>query len=609
MKNYDFYQNRKHAVIALVFIFFICILIKLFFVQIINSSYKISAENNVIRKIIQYPERGWIYDRNNHLLVSNQRAQDIMIVPYQMEKDLDISLICKTFNISISDFKKRLQAAKKYSNYRPSVFMKGVTKEDFVTIHENLHLFKGFYAQPKYVREYATNSSGNIFGYISQITNSLIKKNPTYTKHDLIGVSGIEKMYEEFLKGEKGVERKVVDVFGKYQGSFQEGRYDTLAKSGKDIQLTIDFELQRYAEKLMSKKRGSVVAIEPSSGEILTLVSSPTFDSSLFLGEKRGENFRKLYLDPGKPLYNRAISAAYPPGSIFKLINALIALQENQITPGTLFKCNQGWNYKSSLHVGCHKHKSPLNLRQAIAQSCNAYFCSTFQRIINKKKTSSEGLNNWHNHAASFGLNTIFNNDFYNNKHGFLPTSQYYDKMYGTNRWRSSTCISLGIGQDAILMTPIQMANIAAIIANRGYYKLPHIIKKINNIPAIEINKDFNTKKYCSIEPQYFKAVIYGMQTAVEGKYGTAPKAKISDITICGKTGTAQNPHGDDHSIFIAFAPKNNPQIAIAVYVENGGWGSDIAAPIASLCIEKYINKKISREILENTIISKNINY
>ena len=608
MKKYDFYAHRRYSIIILVCICFIFITIKLFSVQIINNTYKLSAENNVIRKIIQYPERGWVYDRNNKLLISNQRGHDIMVVPYQISKNIDTLLFCNIFNISKSEFKKKIRAAKKYSNYKPSSFIKGIDKENFAEIQENLHFFKGFYAQPKYIREYTTTAAGNIFGYISQITQKLLKENPEYNKEDLIGVTGIEKMYEEFLKGEKGVERRVVDVFGKYQGKFEDGRYDTLAQAGQDITLTIDIELQEYAEKMMRKKRGSIVAIEPNSGEILCLVSAPSYNPSMFIGKDRGLNFRKLYLDPGKPLYDRSISAAYPPGSIFKLINALIGLDENVINPVTLFKCSDGWNYKNILHVGCHQHKSPLNLRQAIAQSCNAYFCSTFDKIINKSTSSASGLENWYKHVQSFGLNTTFDHDFYIKKNGFIPNAEYYNNLYGKKRWGASTCISLGIGQDALLMTPLQMANVSAIIGNRGYYKTPHIIKKINN--SIEdIDSSFFDKIYCAIDSQYFSSVIYGMQTAIEGEFGTAKKGKLNGLTICGKTGTAQNPHGEDHSIFIAFAPKKNPKIALAIYVENGGWGSDMAVPIGTLCIEKYLSKDITRVDLEDYIMKKSIDY
>ena len=608
MRRYDFYAHRRYAIMTLICISFLFIVIKLFSIQIINKTYKLSAENNVVRKIIQYPERGWVYDRNNKLLISNQRGHDIMIVPYQVEKNIDTLLFCNIFNISQREFEQKSKQARSFSNYKPSSFLKGIEKEDFAEIQENLHFFKGFYAQPKYIREYNTNVGGNIFGYISQITNKLLQENRQYSREDLIGFTGIEKMYEKYLKGNKGVERRVVDVFGKYQGKFEEGRYDTLSRAGKDIKLTIDIELQEYAENIMQNKRGSIVAIEPTSGEILCLVSSPSYNPNMFVGNKRAGNFRKLYLDPGKPLYDRSISAAYPPGSIFKLINALIALDEKVIHAGTLFKCNNGWNYKNILNIGCHSHKSPLNLRQAIAQSCNAYFCSTFDKIINKKHKSSEGLKNWHTHVRSFGLNKQFNHDFYIRKSGFIPNEEYYNQLYGQNRWGASTCISLAIGQDALLMTPLQMANVAAIISNRGYYKTPHIIKQINN--SIEdIDSLFFKKIYCSIDSNYFNPVIYGMQTAVEGQFGTAKSGKLKDFIICGKTGTAQNPHGEDHSIFIAFAPKINPEIAIAIYVENGGWGSEMAVPIGSLCIEKYLTKNITRTDLEEKILNTVISY
>ena len=393
-----------------------------------------------------------------------------------------------------------------------------------------------------------------------------------------------------------------------YQSTFEEFKYDTLPKIGDYIILTLDIKLQEYAEKIMKNKRGSIVAIEPNTGEILCLVSSPNYDPSLFLGDQRSTSFTNLYLNPAKPLWDRSTSALYPPGSIFKLINALIGLQENEINPGTLFRCNKGWNYKSILHIGCHKHDSPLNLRQSIAQSCNAYFCSTFQKIIATKENSANGLDNWHQHVKSFGLNQFMNTDLHDEKIGFIPNSEYYNEKYGKRRWGSSTCISLGIGQDAILMTPIQMANLAVIVSNQGYYKTPHIVKKTHQ-SSDEMNLEFFKKKYCSIDSIYFKPVIYGMQTAVEGKYGTAKKAKLKGMKICGKTGTAQNPHGDDHSIFIGFSPRENPQIAIAVYVENGGWGSELAAPMGSLCIEQYRTGKITRISLEKEMIHKNIKY
>ena len=606
MKKHDFYAHRRHSVIVTLLIIFLVIIIKLFSIQFLNEEYKLSAENNVIRKIIKYPERGWIYDRNDKLLVSNQRSYDIMVVPDQVNKNIDTLYFCEVFNISEDYFRNIMLKSKKHSYYKPSPFIKDISKKEFALLQEKLHLFQGFYSQPKYVRTYSTPSAANIFGYISQISMKQLKLYSGYGREDLIGVSGIEKSYESILKGTKGVEYKIVDVYGKYQGKFNNGKNDTLPQKGRDIKLSIDIELQEYAEMLLKNKQGSVVAIEPKSGEILCLVTSPGYDPSLLIGKERNKNYRKLFLDPSKPFYDRSTSALYPPGSIFKLINALIALEEDKITPATLFKCNNGWNFRSILKIGCHHHKSPLNLRQAIAQSCNAYFCSTFQKILATKESSSKGLDNWYNHVKTFGLGQIYDSDIHNKKLGLIPNSGYYDKLYGNKRWAASTCISLGIGQDALLMTPLQMANLAVVMANRGYYRTPHLLKQkyMKNDTLEKYSKNF-----CSIDSLHFSSVIYGMQTAVEGKFGTAKSAFLNDITICGKTGTAENPHGDDHSIFIGFAPKKNPQIAIVTYVENGGWGSDLAAPIASLCIEKYLKDVVERDNLEISIKDQKILY
>tara|TARA_B100000965_G_scaffold392107_1_gene401240 strand:+ start:2573 stop:4396 length:1824 start_codon:yes stop_codon:yes gene_type:complete len=605
--KFDFYKHRSVPIILIISICFLFIVIKLFAIQIVNTSYKLSAQNNVIRKIIKFPERGWMYDRNGKLLVSNQIAHDLMIVPYELQADFDTLEFCKLINTSLIEFEKKIKKAKRYSHYKSSIFISAINKEDFARIQESLHFYKGFFVQPRYIRHYNYNSAGNVFGYVGEITGSLLDKNPDYKKGDMIGRTGVEQVYEKYLKGEKGVERKIVDVFGRSQGQFEEGKYDTLATAGEDVTLTIDIELQEYGEKLMQNKRGSIVAIEPNTGEIICLISSPTYDPSLLVGKNRNETFYRLYIDPSKPLFDRSISAVYPPGSVFKLVNALIGLEEEVIHPGTLFNCSNGWNYKNILNIGCHSHKSPLNLRQAIAQSCNAYFCSTFDKIVKAKPSYSKGLSNWEKHTKTFGMGDFLNNDLYDGRTGKVPNSKYYDRLYGKKRWGPSTCISLGIGQDALLITPIQMANLGALIANKGYYKTPHIVKLINNNKPID--SVFFKKKYSSIQTKHFDPVIYGMQTAIEGDFGTAKLGKVDNITICGKTGTAQNPSGDDHSIFMGFAPKKNPKIAIAVYIENGGWGSDVAVPIGSLCIEKYLNKEIHRKELEKKMINKYIVY
>ena len=606
--KFDLYKNRSFVIMTGVSIMFLLITIKLFSIQIINQSYKLSAQNNVVREITTYPERGWIYDRNGILLVSSERSHDIMITPDELNLDFDTIGFCNMMSMSVLEFKLKLKKVKKYSQHKASSFIESMSKKKFATIQEKLHLFKGFYSQTNYVRSYETQSAGNIFGYVSEITSHQLISYPTYKKGDIIGRTGVEFKYEEYLRGERGTEKRVVDVFGRNQGQFENGQFDKLAIAGDDIHLTIDIELQMYAEKLMSNKQGSIVAIEPNSGEILCLVSSPTYDPALFIGHKRSENYHALYIDPGKPLFDRSISATYPPGSIFKLINALIGLEENIITPATLVKCSNGWNYKNILNIGCHEHNSPLNLRQAIAQSCNAYFCATFNKIIKNKPSSSLGLSNWANHTKSFGLGKFLNNDLYSGQPGNIPNSKYYDQLYGSKRWGPSTCISLAIGQGALLTTPIQLANLGALISNKGYYITPHIVKLINNSTK-DIDSLFFKKQYCSVKSQYFNPVIYGMQTAIEGDFGTARIGKVKDIVICGKTGTVENSHGADHSVFMGFSPKINSEIAIAVYIENGGWGSDIAVPIGSLCIEKYMNKKITRKELEARMIDRKILY
>lgn len=606
--KFDFYKNRSSIIITCIICVFLLIIVKLFSIQIINQSYKLSAQNNVIREITNYPERGWIYDRNGILLVSSERAHEIMLIPSELDANFDTLAFCGIIGISKEDFNKKLRKSKNFSHYKPSSFIKHISKQKFAKIQEKLYAFKGFYAQANYVRSYEINSSGNIFGYVSEVTRNQISKNPSYKKGDIIGRTGVEYKYEKYLKGESGTARQIVDVFGRNQGKYENGIFDIPAIAGKDIHLTIDVELQKYAEKLMKNKKGSIVAIEPNSGEILCLVSSPTYDPALFVGDNRTKNYNKLYLNPEKPLFDRSVSASYPPGSIFKLINALIGLEEEVITTATLFKCNNGWNYKNILNIGCHEHKSPLNLRQAIAQSCNAYFCSTFNKIIKNKSSSSSGLTNWEKHTKSFGLGSYLNNDLYSGVSGHVPNSQYYDKLYGKKRWGPSTCISLAIGQGALLTTPIQLANLGALIANKGYYITPHIVKLIDN-SIDNIDSLFFKKKYSSIQAKYFDPVIYGMQTSIEGDFGTGKKGKLENVTICGKTGTVENPHGQDHSVFMAFSPKLEAEISIAVYVENGGWGSDMAVPIGSLCIEKYLNNTVKRTDLEKKMLNTKISY
>jgi penicillin-binding protein 2 len=438
---------------------------------------------------------------------------------------------------------------------------------------------------------------------LGEVNKEKIKLDQYYNKGDLYGVKGIEAGYEKQLRGKKGMSITLVDVYNRTQGRFQEGKFDTLPISGNNIYSTVDLELQIYGEKLMQNKKGAIVAIEPSSGEILSLISSPSYNPAKLSGRERSKNFNKLINDNKKPLFNRALSGLYPPGSIFKLLNGLIALEENVINENKFYSCTKGFEYEKDKYVKCHPHKSLTNLEQAIAISCNTYFCQAFSDTFKKFKTTKEAYNLWRNHIKSFGIGEWMNNDFVSGAKGLLPEHTYYNKYYGRTSWNSSTIISMAIGQGELLLTPIQMANIAAIIANKGYFYTPHIIKGIEGENKIDSN--FTTKKYTTINPKHYEVIIDGMERVVSSSTGTANNILAEDIVICGKTGTAQNPHGEDHSIFIAFAPKDKPKIALAVYVENGGWGSTWAAPIAGLMIQKYTNSKVNLE-LEKFIINGN---
>jgi penicillin-binding protein 2 len=487
--------------------------------------------------------------------------------------------------------------------------MKQISVETYALLQEHLYLFPGFHARSRTLRKYPLNVASHLLGYVGEVGKKTIKKDSYYKEGDYIGVSGIEKAYEKQIRGEKGLKIKLKDVHNNIKGSFQNGAHDKPSIAGKNLTSSIDIFLQQYGEKLMLNKRGSIVAIEPSSGEILCLISSPNFDPNELVGRKRNNNYKKLYNDSiQKPLFNRASLAQYPPGSTFKLINALIALQEKTISPFTKFSCDEGFIYgEEKRKMKCHPHRSPLNLTESIATSCNAYFCNVYKGIIEKYPNTYVGYDKWRAYVMSFGLGNWLNNDLPTGQKGHIPSSKYYDRIYGRKRWKALTNLSLSIGQDALLTTPIQMANMTAAIANRGYYYTPHIIKEIEND---SIDKRFNIKHNIEIDSAHFKTIINGMEDVVENtELGTSNVAKLENISVCGKTGTAQNPHGEDHSIFIAFAPKNNPKIALAVYIENGGWGSTWAVPIGSLMIEKYLTDTISRPKLETIITEGKIIY
>tara|TARA_B100000927_G_scaffold266957_1_gene240748 strand:+ start:719 stop:2542 length:1824 start_codon:yes stop_codon:yes gene_type:complete len=602
------YGNRQYIIGGFFLLIGLIFIVRLFSIQVIDDTYKTSSENNVIRKQIEYPGRGLIYDRNKTLLVYNEASYDLMVTPREA-KNIDTTLLCKILNIDTIEVKKRLIKCKKYSSYKSSVFMKQISTETYASLSEKMFQLPGFYVQSRTVRKYPKKIGAHILGYVGEVNNQIIKRNKYYKKGDYIGVTGVEKAYEEKIRGTKGIQLLLKDVHNNIKGSFQKGQFDIPSVKGKDITTTIDVKIQEYGEKLMIGKRGSIVAIEPTSGEILCLISSPSYDPNLLVGRKRNKNYKLLNEDSiNKPLFNRAVLAQYPPGSTFKLLNALVALEEKTINQNINFYCNKGFDFGvENRKMGCHLHRSPLNLEEAISASCNTYFCYLYKGFMEKNNNIYKQYNKWHDHISSFGLGNWLNNDLPTGRKGFVPKTSYYDKMYKKGGWKALTNISLAVGQDALLITPIQMANMTAAIANRGFYYTPHIIKKIEDDT---IASRFKQQKNTSIKPKNFEIVINGMKNAIEdNEIGTSNNIKIKDITVCGKTGTAENPHGEDHSIFIAFAPEKEPKIAIAVYIENGGWGSTWAAPIASLVIEKYLNNKISRPKLEEEIMTNLIKY
>ncbi|NSW94677.1 MAG: penicillin-binding protein 2 [Bacteroidales bacterium] len=596
MKNT--FVNRKYIIMAIIILVSLVLLTRLFFIQVIDKSYRFSAENNVLRAVTQYPARGLIYDRNGKLMVYNQAAYDLMVIPAQTTS-LDTASFCELLNITRDYFRERIKSARQYSRRAPSIFLRQISAETYARFQEKMFLYPGFYVQPRTLRKYSKPVGAHLLGYVSEVDEAVIKNDPYYKMGDYIGKSGIEEAYEKELRGKKGVKIFLVDVHSRIKGSYANGRFDTAAIQGTDIITGIDLELQEYGERLMQNKTGSIVAIEPSTGEVLALVSAPAYNPELLVGRIRSENYAKLQSDTTLPLFNRALMASYPPGSTFKPINGLIALQENVIVPSTTFGCNNGY-----LFVGCHSHSSPLSLKYGISNSCNAYFCQVFRRILENSQYSSvaDAFNKWREYLTEFGFGTKLGTDFVNDLPGFIPTSGYYDKYYGQNRWKALTIISLAIGQGEIGTTPLQMANMTAAIANRGYYYSPHVVKSIGSTGAPA--ERFTVKHVINIDSLNFEQIIEGMAEAVNGGAGsTARSAAIKDIIVCGKTGTAQNPHGKDHSVFVAFAPKDDPKIAIAVYVENAGFGATYAAPVASLMIEKYLKGTVTNKYQEQRIL------
>ena len=597
------YSSRKNIIIGVFLLVAIIFIIRLFYLQVINSSYKLSADNIVLRKVREYPPRGLIYDRYGNLMVFNEAAYDLMVIPRQM-KDVDTSLICDITGIDKLTFEKKLTKAKRYSYYKPSTFMKQISKKDIGKIQEKLYQIPGLFIQTRTLRQYPYPIAGHLLGSIGEVNKREIEKDNFYKPGDYIGKSGIENYYEEYLRGKSGLKIVEVDVHNRLKGKYSNGKFDTIAVAGKDLFLGIDADLQLYGEQLMQNKKGSIVAIEPKTGELLALISSPGYNPNLLVGRERSENYSKLLKDTLIPLMNRATMGTYPPGSTFKMVNALVGLQDKTLTKYTEYGCKG----QLSLPIKCtHDHKTPLNLSEAIEQSCNPYFWNTYKSILENPSYSGshEGYEHWYENVTSFGFGKKFKTDIPFEVRGNIPNNSYFDKLY-RGSWNSLTVRSLSIGQGEILVTPIQLANLSAIIANRGYYYPPHLLTKMEGHDEV-LNPYFTEKQITSIDPDNFDIVRTAMLDVFEAEYGTARWYKLDSIKQCGKTGTVQNPHGDDHSIFIAFPPMDNPQIAISVIVENSGFGSKWAAPIASLLIEKYLSGEPQRKALEKRMMDGNL--
>lgn len=570
---------------------------KLFYIQCINGEYKVNADNNSMVYDYIYPPRGVIYDRNGEILVGNKVCYDILVTPKEVQ-EFDTLALANALCIPDSLVRSKMEYYRKNRKsigFRTLPFLKQVSSEVYMRFAEEEYRYPGFSSQVRSVREYPFNAGGNLLGYISEVNANDIKKHPEYKSGDYIGKTGLEAARESDLRGEKGYHIYLRDSRNRVQSSYMNGEHDKPAMPGHDIITTIDAHLQQYGQQLMEGKTGSVVAIEPSTGEILAMVSSPGIDVEVL--SDIGKYYGEIAKNPRKPMFNRTVMASYPPGSVFKLVNGLIGLQEGVLVPSNSYPCNGGYAYSSSRKLGCHAHSSPLAFRDAIATSCNGYFCYVLRNVLENKKYGSiqEAFDVWREYVLSFGFGHKLGSDFPSELGGNIPTSNFYDRIY-RKRWKFPTIVSLSIGQGEIGATPLQIANLAAIMANRGYYYIPHLVK---DSEGIEIDPKYHERQYTKVDTTHFAVAVEGMYMAVNGggsAGGTAFRAAIPGLEVCGKTGTAQNPHGKDNSVFICFAPKDNPKIAVAAYVENAGFGATWALPVASLMLEKYLNGEICEE-------------
>lgn len=592
-KGFDL-EKRKYIIGGAIVLVVLLYLLRLFALQIMSTDYKKNADSNAFLHQTQYPSRGIIYDRNDSLLVYNQPAYDVTVVMKEVTH-LDTLDFCKTLKISPDYLKRRLRDIKDrhlnpgYTPYTHQVLMTQLSAEECAVLQEKLFQFPGFYIQQRTIRQYNFNSAAHVLGDIGEVSKSDIEADDYYVQGDFIGKIGVERSYEKQLRGEKGVEILLRDARGRIQGRYQDGKYDITPIPGKNLRLSIDINLQMLGERLLEGKIGSIVAIEPKTGEILCMVSSPSYDPHLMVGRPRGRNHMMLSQDPWKPLLNRAIMGTYPPGSTFKPSQALAFLQEGIITSETAYPCYHGFVY-AGLRVGCHGHPSPLSLVPAIATSCNGYFCWGLYHMIGARKkygSVQKAMSTWRDYMVSMGYGYPLGVDLPGEKRGMIPNAEYYDKYYKKS-WNGLTVISISIGQGEVTATPLQIANLSATIANRGYFITPHVVRKIDGEPLDSL---YTTRRYTKVESEYYDVVVQGMRQAVLG--GTCRGANIPGIEVCGKTGTAQN-RGKDHSAFMGFAPMNDPKIAVAVYIENGGFGAQYGVPLGSLIIEQYLNGELS---------------
>jgi penicillin-binding protein 2 len=607
----DIFPERIRMIQGVILFCTFLFISKLIYIQLIDDKNQIKAKNNAIKEHIEYPSRGLIYDRKNRLIVQNDNLFEIMVTPFEVEKTLDTNLLCQDLGIDMVYYRETMKKARKTSIYKPYQFMKFVDLENYQRFQEHIFKYKGFNSQTRFIRNYPYQTGALIFGDIGEIDSNQIRAYAdkfNYFSGDYIGKNGIEQYYEDNLRGVRGIKTVIVDAFNRVKGSYAKGAYDNEPIAGDDMVSSIDIDIQNAGEELLTQKVGSIVAIEPKTGEVLAMCSSPTYDPNLLTGGKRNKFYPKLLLNKYKPLYNRAIQGTYPPGSTFKAISALVALQMGAISPSFAYYC-PGFYPIGRKSVKCsHRHPACRNIVDGLTQSCNPYFCQVFRNSIEVPNSKNVQLDydRWYKNIVRFGLNRKLGLDIKNEKKGFVPDSGYYNRLY-RSQWRPTNVISLGIGQGEILSTPLQMANSYCAIANKGYYITPHLIKMIVEKGKLKPNAEKMTRINVPIDQSYFDQVINGLENVVQN--GTARSSKIEGISLCGKTGTAQNPHGEDHSIFVGFAPKDNPKIVVACIVENGGGGGGLAAPIVSLLVEKYINGSVSakRQGLYNNIKNRHL--